>query len=85
MRSVGVLVLLATAAVTDAAWAGGAWVPRPGDGSLQLGASRKRAQSSWGRKGQILSNQQASRTMTSVTATSAARPGSGAPWQRRGR
>ena len=51
------LALVLAALVTEPAWAGGAWVPKPGDGTLQLGASRKKAQSSWGTHGQILENQ----------------------------
>ena len=53
----GFSILALATLLAAPAWAGGAWVPKPGDGSLQLGASRKRAQSSWGRKGQILANQ----------------------------
>jgi hypothetical protein len=57
-RSIVAFLVLVAALLAEPVWAGGAWVPRPGSGSLQLGASRKQAQSSWGRKGQILSNQQ---------------------------
>lgn len=57
-RSTTLLALGLATLLSAPAWAGGAWVPKPGDGYLQLGASRKQAQSSWGRKGQILSNQQ---------------------------
>ena len=58
LRSLATLCCLAAAALADSAWAGGAWIPKPGDGSVQLGASRKKAQTSWGRKGQLLDNQQ---------------------------
>ena len=60
MRRAALLALTLALAplLAEPLWAGGAWVPKPGDGTLQLGASRKRAQSSWGRKGQILRNQQ---------------------------
>ena len=57
-RSTALLALGLATFLSAPAWAGGAWVPRPGAGYLQLGASRKQAQSSWGRKGQILRNQQ---------------------------
>lgn len=38
--------------------AGGAWVPAAGDGWVQLGASRKTAQSSWSSRGDTIHNQQ---------------------------
>lgn len=38
------------------AFAGGAWVPEPGDGDLQLGFSRKTASSSWDAAGTAFNN-----------------------------
>lgn len=35
-----------------AAWAGGAWLPPPGSGDLQLGFSRKTAHTSWDARGE---------------------------------
>ncbi|HEV8629633.1 MAG TPA: TonB-dependent receptor [Thermoanaerobaculia bacterium] len=57
MRRVTVALVLLASLMSAPVWAGGAWVPKPGDGSFQLGASRKRAHSSWGRRGQTLANQ----------------------------
>jgi len=56
-RTAALSALVVVALLSDPVWAGGAWVPKPGEGSLQLGASRKKAQSSWGTHGQILANQ----------------------------
>ena len=50
-RSTTLLALGLATLLSAPAWAGGAWVPKPGDGYLQLGASRKQAQSSWGARG----------------------------------
>ena len=52
------LLALLLFAGTAPAFAGGAWVPRPGEGWAQLGASRKTAQSSWSSRGETLHNQQ---------------------------
>ncbi len=51
------VILVLTSLVSWPAWAGGGWVPKPGEAFVQLGASRKRAQSSWGVDGQLLDNQ----------------------------
>jgi hypothetical protein len=48
MRSFTLSILVLATVLTAPVWAGGAWVPKPGDGSLRLGASRKKAQFSWG-------------------------------------
>jgi hypothetical protein len=47
----GSLLLAATQA-----WAGGAWIPEPGDGSIQWGYSRKTADHSWNADGETVSN-----------------------------
>jgi hypothetical protein len=49
----GAAVALA-AAVAGTANAGGAWVPEPGNGDLQIGFSRKTAESSWDAYGENL-------------------------------
>jgi hypothetical protein len=59
MRTSTPLILALTLlAGTAPAIAGGGWVPRPGDGWVQLGASRKTAQSSWNARGGTIQNQQ---------------------------
>src|SRR5688500_19460094 len=50
MRRTSIALLLSLAAATPA-FAGGAWVPQPGDGWVQLGASRKTAQQTWSSRG----------------------------------
>jgi hypothetical protein len=51
-----VVLLLGSAAVPRAGWAGGAWVPEPGQGDLQLGFSRKAAHTSWDSGGNSFTN-----------------------------
>jgi len=41
---------------SPAAFAGGAWVPAPGDGDVQFGLSRKTASSSWNPSGDVVAN-----------------------------
>ncbi len=53
------LILATTAAIglsLEAAYAGGAWVPEPGQGTIVFGISRKTAGSSWDRKGDAFDN-----------------------------
>lgn len=51
-----VLVFLMTIFFAATALAGGAWVPAPGDGDVQLGYSRKTASSSWDPSGNAYNN-----------------------------
>jgi hypothetical protein len=50
MRRTSLAVILSLAAAAPA-FAGGAWVPEPGSGWVQLGASRKTAQQTWSSRG----------------------------------
>jgi len=52
-RAAGFLLGLALPAVSAA---GGAWVPTPGAGNLQLGYPRKHAASSWNAAGDHVEN-----------------------------
>ena len=54
-RSV-IVFSLCLAALPGAAWCGGAWVPTPGNGDVQLGFSRKTASSSWDTQGDAFVN-----------------------------
>lgn len=47
---------LATLAAAGPAAAGGAWVPAPGAGDVQFGASRKTAHTSWNSRGDAFTN-----------------------------
>jgi hypothetical protein len=47
---------LCLAAVPTAAFCGGAWLPAPGEGDVQLGFSRKTASTSWNRDGDVFVN-----------------------------
>ena len=47
---------LAAASLPAPAAAGGAWVPEPGQGDVQLGFSRKTAITSWNRQGEAFKN-----------------------------
>jgi len=49
-------VLLVLAGVPGAALAGGAWVPEPGQGDVQLGYSQKKASTSWNAFGDSFTN-----------------------------
>lgn len=51
-----VLAVLLLASVPRAGWAGGAWVPEPGQGDVQLGFSRKAAHTSWDSSGNSFTN-----------------------------
>ncbi|HBL27365.1 MAG TPA: hypothetical protein DD490_11075 [Acidobacteria bacterium] len=50
------LFLLVALAVPTEVLAGGAWVPPPGKGDVQLGVSRKTASTSWNREGETFRN-----------------------------
>lgn len=50
------IVFAALAALPQALFAGGAWIPAPGKGDIQFGASRKAADSSWDAAGDYFNN-----------------------------
>jgi hypothetical protein len=54
LRSIG--LLLALLLVPAAGFCGGAWVPDPGKGDLELGFSRKTASTSWDVDGDVFTN-----------------------------
>ncbi|HVR95323.1 MAG TPA: hypothetical protein VMW27_01830, partial [Thermoanaerobaculia bacterium] len=51
-----VVSLLLASSAPRAGWAGGAWVPEPGQGDVQLGFSRKTAHTSWNASGDSFTN-----------------------------
>jgi len=53
---IALLTLVFYLAGPSSAHAGGAWVPAPGDGDLQLGFSRKTAHTSWNSRGETITN-----------------------------
>lgn len=44
-------MLMLVVGLSHSAWAGGAWVPRPGEGNIQIGFSRKTADRVWDARG----------------------------------
>jgi hypothetical protein len=56
MKKVGLLSILGLLLIAEAGFCGGAWVPQPGDGDIQLGFSRKTASTSWNRDGETFRN-----------------------------
>ncbi|HWM91476.1 MAG TPA: hypothetical protein VN493_11990 [Thermoanaerobaculia bacterium] len=56
MKKAGLLSLLSMLLVPAMGLCGGAWVPQPGDGDVQLGFSRKTASSSWDTDGETFRN-----------------------------
>jgi hypothetical protein len=52
----GIVFLICLAAIPDAAYCGGAWVPAKGTGDLQFGLSRKTASTSWNTDGDTFVN-----------------------------
>jgi hypothetical protein len=51
-----IVFFLCLAALPGAGWCGGAWVPTPGNGDVQLGFSRKTASTSWDTNGDAFVN-----------------------------
>jgi len=56
MRKARLLFILAMLVLPAAGFCGGAWVPSPGDGDVQLGLSRKTASTSWNTDGETFTN-----------------------------
>jgi hypothetical protein len=56
MKTIGLLSILAMFLVVETGLCGGAWVPTPGEGDVQLGFSRKTASSSWNTDGETFRN-----------------------------
>lgn len=56
MKKVGLLSIAALLLAAETGLCGGAWVPAPGDGDVQLGFSRKTASSSWNTDGETFRN-----------------------------
>lgn len=56
MKKVCLFAILAMALFVEAGLCGGAWVPQPGDGDVQLGFSRKTASTSWNTDGETFRN-----------------------------
>ncbi len=56
MKKVCLLLIAGLLLIADAGFCGGAWVPQPGDGDIQLGFSRKTASTSWNRDGETFRN-----------------------------
>jgi len=56
MKKVCLLAILAMVLSVESGLCGGAWVPAPGDGDVQLGLSRKTASTSWNRDGESFRN-----------------------------
>lgn len=54
-RILGWAFLALVAGISQSTWAGGAWIPRPGEGYIQLGFSRKTADQVWDAKGHVIS------------------------------
>lgn len=50
------MTFLTLLAVPAAGFCGGAWVPKPGEGDVQLGYSQKKASTSWNRSGESFTN-----------------------------
>lgn len=56
MKKVCLLSVFGLFLIVEAGYGGGAWVPKPGDGDVQLGFSRKTASTSWNRDGETFVN-----------------------------
>lgn len=56
IKKICLLSILGLLLVAEAGFCGGAWVPKPGDGDVQLGFSRKTASTSWNRDGDTFRN-----------------------------
>lgn len=56
MKKVCLLSILAMLLIVESGLCGGAWVPEPGDGDVQLGLSRKTASTSWNTDGETFRN-----------------------------
>ncbi len=56
MKKVCLLSILGLLLIAEAGLCGGAWVPKPGDGDVQLGFSRKTASTSWNTDGETFRN-----------------------------
>jgi len=56
MKKVCLLAILGMVLFAEAGLCGGAWVPTPGDGDVQLGFSRKTASTSWNTDGETFRN-----------------------------
>lgn len=56
MKKVCLFSILGLLLLADAGLCGGAWVPSPGEGDVQLGFSRKTASTSWNRDGETFRN-----------------------------
>lgn len=58
-RTTTLVALALLCASTTPTHAGGAWVPKPGEGDIQLGASQKKASTSWDSRGNGFVNRNA--------------------------
>lgn len=56
MKKVMLLSVFGFLLLAQAGLCGGAWVPEPGEGDVQLGFSRKTASTSWNREGEMFRN-----------------------------
>lgn len=56
MKKVCLFAVLGAVLFAEAGFCGGAWVPTPGEGDVQLGFSRKTASTSWNRDGEAFRN-----------------------------